>query len=181
MPRRHRHRVLRSGDRQCRQVIDRQLNNPLSKTWALTFQDNIGFSEGEDVDRTYGNVLFFQPLLPVPIGKKLMFSGRPVFPLVTNPDIDVDTGETGGQTTGFGDLQLPERRRGYRWMAAAAAVVAALMSLLISGLALAADRREAELDELGVSEPTVSMAARRLDEPMFRTLLRIRRGETIDG
>ena len=25
--------------------IDRQLNNPLSKTWALTFQDNIGWSE----------------------------------------------------------------------------------------------------------------------------------------
>ncbi len=49
--------------------IDRQLNNPLSKTWALTFQDNIGIKEGDLVDgTTTGNLLFFQPLLTVPIG-----------------------------------------------------------------------------------------------------------------
>ena len=30
--------------------IDRQLNNPLSKTWALTLQDNIGIREGDLVD-----------------------------------------------------------------------------------------------------------------------------------
>ncbi len=59
--------------------IDRQLNNPLSKTWALTLQDNFKINEGDLVDgTTYGNLLFFQPLLPVPISEKLMFSGRPV-------------------------------------------------------------------------------------------------------
>ncbi|GAF86623.1 unnamed protein product, partial [marine sediment metagenome] len=38
------------------------------------------------------------------MGKNLMFSGRPVFPLVTSPDVDFSTGETDGHTTGFGDL-----------------------------------------------------------------------------
>jgi hypothetical protein len=101
--------------------IDRQLNNPLSKTWALTFQDNIGFNEGDLVDgTTYGNVLFFQPLLPVPVSEKLMFSGRPVFPLVTSPDVDSSTGVSEGHTTGFGDLQLmtlvgPDKANGWVW------------------------------------------------------------------
>jgi hypothetical protein len=105
--------------------IDRQLNNPLSKTWALTFQDNIGFNEGDLVDgSTYGNVLFFQPLLPVPVSEKLMFSGRPVFPLVTSPNVDFSTGESDGHTTGFGDLQLmtlvgPDKSAGWVWGAGA--------------------------------------------------------------
>ncbi|GAF86621.1 unnamed protein product [marine sediment metagenome] len=30
--------------------IDRQLNNPLSRQWALTLQDNIGVNEGDLVD-----------------------------------------------------------------------------------------------------------------------------------
>jgi len=45
-------------------------------------QDNIGIQEGDAVDgTTSSNVLFFQPLLPVPVGENLIFSGRPVFPL----------------------------------------------------------------------------------------------------
>jgi len=115
----------RSGELPSLEEIDRQLNNPLSKTWALTLQDNIGFNDGELVDeRTYGNVLFFQPLLPVPISKKLVFSGRPVFPLVTSPNVDFSTGETNGHTTGFGDLQLmtlvgPDKADGWVWGAGA--------------------------------------------------------------
>ena len=105
--------------------IDRQLNNPLSKTWALTLQDNIGIQEGELVDgTTWNNLLFFQPLLPVPIGKKMMFSGRPVFPLVTAPNVDFSTGETEGHTTGLGDIQLltlvgPDKADGWVWGAGA--------------------------------------------------------------
>jgi len=105
--------------------IDRQLNNPLSKTWALTLQDNIGVKEGDLVDgTTWGNLLFFQPLLPVPISKNLMFSGRPVFPLVTSPDVDFSTGQTDGHTTGFGDLQIltlvgPDKANGWVWGAGA--------------------------------------------------------------
>jgi hypothetical protein len=105
--------------------IDRQLNNPLSKTWALTFQDNFGTSEGDLINGTAtSNVLFFQPLLPVPVGKGLMFSGRPVFPLVTVPNLDSSTGESQGHTTGFGDLQLmtligPDKSDGWVWGAGA--------------------------------------------------------------
>jgi len=105
--------------------IDRQLNNPLSKTWALTLQDNIGIQSGDLVEgSTWSNLLFFQPLLPVPIGKNLMFSGRPVFPLVTSPDVNFSTGESDGHTTGFGDFQLmtlvgPDKADGWVWGAGA--------------------------------------------------------------
>ena len=105
--------------------IDRQLNNPLSKTWALTLQDNIGIQDGDLVDgSTWNNLLFFQPLLPVPVSKSLMFSGRPVFPLVTSPNVDFSTGESDGHTTGLGDIQLmtligPDKADGWVWGAGA--------------------------------------------------------------
>jgi len=114
-----------TGELPSLEEIDRQLNNPLSKTWALTLQDNIGINEGDLVDgTTYSNVLFFQPLLPVPMSEKLMFSGRPVFPLVTSPDVDFSTGVSEGHTTGFGDLQLmtlvgPDKANGWVWGAGA--------------------------------------------------------------
>jgi len=105
--------------------IDRQLNNPLASLWSLTFQDNFGVKQGDVLDgSTWTNVLFFQPALPVPVGEKLIFIGRPVFPLVTNPDIDPLTGGVTGHTTGFGDLQLmmllgPSRTIGWVWGAGA--------------------------------------------------------------
>ena len=105
--------------------IDRQITNTLAKTWALVLQDNIGIQEGDAVDgTTTSNVLFFQPLLPVPVGEKLVFSGRPVFPLVTVPNVDFSTGEAEGHTTGFGDLQLltllgPGKADGWVWGAGA--------------------------------------------------------------
>jgi len=117
--------VNEPGELPSLEEIDRQLNNPLSKTWALTLQDNLGANEGDLVDGTvYGNVLLFQPLLPVPVSEKLMFSGRPVFPLVTSPNVDFSTGETDGNTTGFGDLQLltlvgPDKAGGWVWGAGA--------------------------------------------------------------
>jgi hypothetical protein len=117
--------VNEPGELPSLEEIDRQLNNPLSKTWALTFQDNISFNQGDLVDgTTYGNVLFFQPLLPVPVGKGLMFSGRPVFPLVTSPDIDFSSGASDGHTTGLGDIQLltlvgPDKANGWVWGAGA--------------------------------------------------------------
>ncbi len=49
-----------SGELPSLEEIDRQLNNPLSKTWALTFQDNLGINQGEAVDGSAtSNVLFF--------------------------------------------------------------------------------------------------------------------------
>lgn len=105
--------------------IDRQLNNPLAKTWALVLQNNTGVLDGDLVDGTAtSNVLFFQPLLPIPVGKNLVFSGRPVFPMVTAPTIDPVTGEAENHTTGFGDLQLltligPGKADGWTWGAGA--------------------------------------------------------------
>lgn len=105
--------------------IDRQLNNPLTSLWSLTFQDNLGIKEGDQIEgTTYSNLLFFQPAMPVPIGEDLVFIGRPVFPLVTSPILSPETGEVEGHTTGFGDLQVlsllgPSRATGWVWGAGA--------------------------------------------------------------
>lgn len=50
----------------------------------------------------------------------MMFSGRPVFPLVTAPEFDPSSGEVEGHTSGFGDLQLltmvgPDTADGWVW------------------------------------------------------------------
>lgn len=105
--------------------IDRQLNNPLTSLWSLTLQDNLGLKEGELIDgTTYTNLLFFQPAMPVPIGERLVFIGRPVFPLVSVPNPVPGTGDVDGHTTGFGDLQLftllgPSQVEGWVWGAGA--------------------------------------------------------------
>ena len=54
--------------------IDRQLNNPLTSLWSLTFQDNLGIKQGDQIEgSTYSNLLFFQPAMPVPVGDDLVF------------------------------------------------------------------------------------------------------------
>ncbi len=101
--------------------IDRQLNNPLTSLWSLAFQDNLGTKEGDLIeDSTYTNLLFFQPALPVPVGKDLVLIARPVFPLVTVPNPNFTTGDVDGHTTGFGDIQMfsllgPSKATGWVW------------------------------------------------------------------
>jgi len=90
--------------------IDRQLNNPLTDIWSLTFQNNTSVKTGDDVDgKEYSNNLFFQPFLPFEIGEKkeYMFTLRPVFPLVTQAVAD-SSGTRGPENreTGIGDIQL---------------------------------------------------------------------------
>ena len=90
--------------------IDRQLNNPLTSLWSLTFQNNTAVKTGDDVDgEEYTNSLFFQPFLPFEIGsqKQYMLTLRPVFPLVTQPVVDA-SGTRGPEKidTGLGDIQL---------------------------------------------------------------------------
>jgi hypothetical protein len=68
--------------------LDRKLNNPLTKIWSLTFQNNTSVNTGDAVDgNKYANTLFFQPFMPFEVGanKQAMFTLRPVFPLVTQP------------------------------------------------------------------------------------------------
>jgi hypothetical protein len=102
--------------------IDRQLNNPLTSIWSLTFQENFSLNKGDLADGTdVGNTFFFQPALPIPLGKDMVFIARPVFPLVTNTVLDPTSEDrANGKKTGFGDIQIltafgPDRRDGVVW------------------------------------------------------------------
>ena len=48
--------VNEPGELPTLEEIDRQLNIPLSKTWALTLQDNIGIQEGDLVEGSTWNI-----------------------------------------------------------------------------------------------------------------------------
>ena len=101
--------------------ISRKLENPLSSLWSLTFQENYIISTGTLVDGSAtSNNFFFQPFLPFPVGNEKMLVIRPVFPLVTQPVINLSTGEVTSHTTGFGDIQLftafgPDKKAGNIW------------------------------------------------------------------
>ena len=102
--------------------IDRQLNNPLTSIWSLTFQENFSLNKGDRADGTdIGNTFFFQPALPIPLGKDMVFIARPVFPLVTNTILDPTSEDTANRKkTGFGDIQVlsligPDRKDGLVW------------------------------------------------------------------
>ena len=100
--------------------LNRELDNPLAKYWSLVFQENLTINQGDAIDgNVISNTVFFQPALPIPFGKNLVFTARPVFPLVTQPDFSVDA--TGGKkVTGFGDIQMaaligPGNAKGWVW------------------------------------------------------------------
>lgn len=104
--------------------INRELDNPLAKRWSLVFQENLSINNGDVVpESTWGNTFFFQPALPIPFGKNKVFTARPVFPLVTQPNFvnDINGQE---RVTGFGDIQLaalvgPGNASGWVWGAGA--------------------------------------------------------------
>lgn len=86
--------------------IHRELDNPLAKRWSLVFQENLGINQGDLVDGSViSNTLFFQPALPIPFGRNKVFTARPVFPIVTQPDFSADP-SGGKKVTGFGDIQM---------------------------------------------------------------------------
>ncbi len=100
--------------------ISRKLDNPLAKMWSLVFQENLTISEKEGVDNNFvSNSFFFQPALPIPVGKNAVFTARPVIPLVTYPNFSVDPfGKT--TSTGLGDIQMitligPGNATGWVW------------------------------------------------------------------
>lgn len=100
--------------------INRELDNPLAKRWSLVFQENLSINRGSLIDgNTISNSFYFQPALPIPVGKNLVFTARPVFPLVTSPDFSKDA--SGNQkVTGFGDIQMatligPGKASGWIW------------------------------------------------------------------
>lgn len=107
--------------------LDRKLNNPLTSIWSLTLQNNTSLNTGDVVDgNEYSNTLFFQPFMPFEVGdeKQTMFTLRPVFPMVTQPEFENDPTESSGHKTGLGDVQLltlagPNTGEGFVWGAGA--------------------------------------------------------------
>lgn len=104
--------------------INRELDNPLAKRWSLVFQENLTTNQGDLIENNVlSNTFFFQPALPIPFGRNKVFTARPVFPLVTQPDFSADA--TGSKkVTGFGDIQMaaivgPGNARGWVWGAGA--------------------------------------------------------------
>ena len=104
--------------------INRELENPLAKRWSLVFQENFSINQGKLVDgNVTSNTFFFQPALPIPFGRNMVFTARPVFPLVTAPNFQQDvSGAT--KITGFGDIQMatllgPGNATGWVWGAGA--------------------------------------------------------------
>jgi len=104
--------------------ISRKLENPLTTLWSLTIQENYSIIEGDAIEGSeWGNNLFFQPALPVPIGKnkdKVLII-RPVFPWVRSA-IYNPAAPTGvvGSDTGLGDIQTfvlvgPNSSKGTVW------------------------------------------------------------------
>ncbi len=104
--------------------INRELDNPLAKYWSLVFQENLTINQGDAVDGSViSNMFFFQPDLPIPFGNNLVFTARPVFPIVTQPNFSVDPTGT-EKETGFGDIQMvaligPGSASGWVWGAGA--------------------------------------------------------------
>ncbi len=100
--------------------INRELDNPLAKYWSLVFQENYSINQGNAVDgNVTSNTFFFQPALPIPFGKNKVFTARPVFPIVTQPDFSADN-SGGKKITGFGDIQMaaiigPGNAKGWVW------------------------------------------------------------------
>lgn len=104
--------------------INRELDNPLAKRWSLVFQENFTINQGALVEGgVISNTVFFQPALPIPFGRNKVFTARPVFPLVTQPDFSEDA--SGAQkVSGFGDIQMatligPGNASGWVWGAGA--------------------------------------------------------------
>ncbi len=99
--------------------VSRKLENPLTKLWSLTLQENFSINQGDRIDgNAYSNNLFFQPFLPIPIAERWMFTLRPVFPIVTNNILTPEADDPVGRSTGFGDIQIlalmgPDRGDGW--------------------------------------------------------------------
>ena len=86
----------------------------------MVFQENYTINQGSAIDgNVSSNTVFFQPALPIPFGRNKVFTARPVFPIVTQPDFSADA--TGAKkVTGFGDIQMativgPGNAKGWIW------------------------------------------------------------------
>jgi len=104
-----------NADPQSAQELARQLNNPVSDVWSLTFQYNHSLLKGFPADGTEDqDVLNFQPALPLHMTEKWNLILRPVVPFIFNhpvlsPQIDPNTNEIYADfndESGLGDIAL---------------------------------------------------------------------------
>ena len=88
-----------NSDQQSAQELARQLNNPVSEVWSLTFQYNHSLLKGFPADGTeQQDLLNFQPALPLHLTENWNLIVRPVFPFIfkhplLSPRIDPNTDE----------------------------------------------------------------------------------------
>jgi hypothetical protein len=94
------------GSEQDLDKLTRELSNPVSSVWSLTFQFNNFFLDGAPSDKTrFQSVLNFQPVLPLHLTKDLNLIVRPVLPFVFTSPV-FTPGEGFSQKSGFGDMAL---------------------------------------------------------------------------
>jgi hypothetical protein len=86
--------------------VAKQLNNPVADLWALNFQFNRYYLQGEATDRTREqDSMNFQPVLPVHLTDDWNLINRPVFPFIfSSPDFE--PGKGWDEKSGFGDMAL---------------------------------------------------------------------------
>lgn len=88
--------------------VNKELTNPVSSLWSITFQqNNYLVTPGPGEGTLYNPNLLFQPVLPVAITPDWNLITRPVVPLfVSQQHPAVDDPRHVEQTTGFGDIIL---------------------------------------------------------------------------
>ena len=105
------------------EAINKQLNNPVSSLWSLTFQHNFIISTGLPSDRErWSYNLNFQPVLPLHLTENWNLISRPVIPVLAGVDVpQVSAGQLGWtEKSGFGDMALlsllsPNSGKGFIW------------------------------------------------------------------
>jgi len=86
--------------------VAKQLNNPVADLWALNFQFNRYYLQGEATDRTREqDVMNFQPVLPLHLTSEWNLITRPVFPYIfSSPDFE--PGDGWDDKSGLGDIAV---------------------------------------------------------------------------
>jgi hypothetical protein len=86
--------------------VSKELNNPVGDLWALNFQFDRYYLQGDATDRTREqDVLNFQPVLPIHLTKDWNLVTRPVLPFIFNsPNFEPDEGWD--EKSGLGDISV---------------------------------------------------------------------------
>lgn len=97
-----------AGDEKSLGELNKQLTNPVSDIWSITFQqNNFKLDPGNGRAQRWSSNLLFQPVLPIGISEDWNLITRPVVPLFVSQPRPVSGDPTNvGRTTAFGDISL---------------------------------------------------------------------------